>query len=460
MCYTYRPSMLLEGGSSYVRKAETHLIGQISPKEPPSMIIPTIVQYFKKNCDSRGIPAIPNREWMQFIQQHTKDDIRDSLAEYIVVNNIPFPLKEITEHEFRNLFHTFSTRSMLPEYKDFPEVLERYDYRDKYSDMPLGVIDRSHAFNDISDYFQQENRMRCGSSCTDAPMDTWQNQALLAKMNWIFWRAGVMRDSDMDQQAFRAAFRLGTYTATQFKPTVAKALYEKHGAVNVLDTSCGWGDRLAGFYGTPSTQLYVGCDPNPAVFEVYKQQCMAYERLLGGSPILTESTDYFECVGKKTVKIWRKPSEDVDWSLYRDTFDFYFTSPPYFETEKYASDTEKTSDQSWARYDTFTAWKQDFFFKVTQQVWSCIKTDGYMMINIIEPRSRKGTRHNLCDDMVDTFNRFTDAHYLGKIGMRMAARPDAAELKKVFIEPVWVWRKGNPVYPQPEPVASLDSFFT
>ena len=84
--------MLLEGGSSYVRKAETHLIGQISPKEPPSMIIPTIVEYFKKNCDTRGIPAIPNREWMQFIQQHTKDDIRDSLAEYLVTNNIPFPL--------------------------------------------------------------------------------------------------------------------------------------------------------------------------------------------------------------------------------------------------------------------------------------------------------------------------------------------------------------------------------
>jgi hypothetical protein len=151
------------------------------------MIIPTIVEYFKKNCDTRGIPAIPNREWMQFIQQHTKDDIRDSLAEYIVVNNIPFPLKEITEHEFRNLFHTFSTRSMLPEYKDFPEVLERYDYRDKYSDMPLGVIDRSHAFNDISDYFQQENRMKCGSNSCKAPALIWQDRELLAKMNWIFW---------------------------------------------------------------------------------------------------------------------------------------------------------------------------------------------------------------------------------------------------------------------------------
>jgi glycosyltransferase involved in cell wall biosynthesis len=90
-------------------------------------------------------------------------------------------------------------------------------------------------------------------------------------MNWIFWRPGVM-SGDLDEGSFRDSFRLGTYTATQFKPSVAKALYEKHDAVNVLDTSCGWGDRLAGFYATPSTKLYVGCDPNPDVFEVYKKQ--------------------------------------------------------------------------------------------------------------------------------------------------------------------------------------------
>ena len=424
-------------------------------------ITPHIVEYFKKNCDSRGIPFVPHKEWLAFCQQYAKDDIRDSLAEYIITNNIPFPLKEISEHDFRNMFVDFSQRSMLPEYKEFGEVLERYAYRDKYSDLPLGVIDRSHAYNDISDYFQQHNRMKCGSNSCKAPALIWQDQELLAKMNWIFWREGVMGDSDLCEKSFRSSFRLGTYTATQFKPNVAKALYEKHCAVNVLDTSCGWGDRLAGFYGTPCTQLYVGCDPNPDVFEVYKRQCLAYERMLGGSPLLTESQDYFECVGKKTVKIWRKPSEDVDWSLYTDTFDFYFTSPPYFETEIYAADTLQSAEQSWSRYSSFEKWRDDFFFKVTRQVWGCIKTDGYMMINIIEPRSRKGTRYSLCDGMVDTFSAFNDAKYMGKIGMRMAARPDATELKKVFIEPIWVWRKGNPVYIHtPEPAVCLDSFFT
>ena len=41
------------------------------------------------------------------------------------------------------------------------------------------------------------------------------------------------------------SFRLGTYIATQFKPVVAKAIYQMTNAKRVLDTSCGWGDRLA-----------------------------------------------------------------------------------------------------------------------------------------------------------------------------------------------------------------------
>ena len=49
------------------------------------------------------------------------------------------------------------------------------------------------------------------------------------------------------------AFRLGAYIATQFKPVVAKCFYEMTNAKTVLDTSCGWGDRLCGFYATKGT---------------------------------------------------------------------------------------------------------------------------------------------------------------------------------------------------------------
>ena len=52
----------------------------------------------------------------------------------------------------------------------------------------------------------------------------------------------------LKEDTYRMAFRLGAYIATQFKPVVAKCFYEMTNAKTVLDTSCGWGDRLCGFF--------------------------------------------------------------------------------------------------------------------------------------------------------------------------------------------------------------------
>jgi hypothetical protein len=412
------------------------------------MIIPSILTYFDQYKDSRGIPNIPNNDWRAVITQYGKRDIKDSLTEYIIANNLPFPSKEISHAEMAELFDRFSKTSMLNQYKYPSSVFERADYKYKYSDKPLGVIDKSHTYNSVSNYFHQENRMKCGSNQCSSPWDIWHSRKLLDEMNWHFWRLGTLGKSDVCENTFRSAFRIGTYTATQFKPNVAKALYEKHNAKVVLDTSCGWGDRLAGFYATPGTEMYVGCDPNPDVYNTYKTQCFEYEKLLGYHPAIQDYGTHFICVGAKRVIIWNLPSEDVDWSLYENTFDFYFTSPPYYETERYAANHSST--QSWARYPTFEDWKNNFFFRVNKMIWKTLKDSAYMMINIIEPRTSKGTRLNLCDDMVDDILTYPNAYYLGKIGMRMQARPHAivnANKNSIFVEPIWVFRKNDHSYP-------------
>ncbi len=411
------------------------------------MIDPNIIKFLTFHSDSRGIPFIPNQEWKKFILKFNKDDIRESLADYIVINNIPFPSRKISYRELVDLFERFSKTSMMSEYKQFDTVLEKVDYKYSYSDKPLGVIDKSHVYNSVSNYFQQINRMKCSSNLVDSPWDIWHSREKLEKMNWHFWRLGALGESDIDDSAFRSAFRIGTYTATQFKPSVAKALYEKHDAKKILDTSCGWGDRIAGFYATYGTELYVGCDPNPEVYETYKQQCVTYEQLLGSDVKIQDHGHYFVCEGSKKVIIYNLPSEDVVWKQYDNTFDFYFTSPPYYETERYATNNSDT--QSWSRYPSFDSWKNDFFFKVNRIVWDTLKDDAFMMINIIEPRIAKGTRLNLCDDMVEDILTYPNANYLGKIGMRLQARPHAiveAEKNSVFIEPIWVFRKNNNTY--------------
>ena len=62
---------------------------------------------------------------------------------------------------------------------------------------------------------------------------------------------------ELSEKSYISAFRLGTYIATQFKPVVAKAIYDMTNAKTVLDTSCGWGDRLAGFFASDAEEYMV-----------------------------------------------------------------------------------------------------------------------------------------------------------------------------------------------------------
>ena len=58
----------------------------------------------------------------------------------------------------------------------------------------------------------------------------------------------------------------------------------------------------------------------------------------------------------------------------------------------------------------------------------------------------------------EEFKQLKDSNYIGKIGMRMMARPNTTELEQIFIEPVWVFRKGTTEYKTLAP-STLESFF-
>ena len=131
------------------------------------MIIDSIINIFKNNCDERGIPHISNEHWLKIISFYKKEDIKESLAHYIIKNQIPFPTKFIPEERLIDLFIKFYNKSLLDSYFDSEYVDEKFNYKNEYYDKPLGIISGSHSFNDISDYFQQENRMKCGSMISE-----------------------------------------------------------------------------------------------------------------------------------------------------------------------------------------------------------------------------------------------------------------------------------------------------
>ena len=271
-----------------------------------------------------------------------------------------------------------------------------------------------------------------------------------------------------------SAFRLGTYIATQFKPNVAKAIYQMTNAKKVLDTSCGWGDRLAGFYASDAEE-YIGCDPNPRTYGEYYKQIQTYEKLLGNKePKIyagqkTDSTPpYIMIEGKKKVTIFRCGAEDLPWdTIYK--IDCAFTSPPYFSTEEYNKGGEHEEDQSWSKFNEYEKWRDDFYLPVAQHSHESLSDNGFLFVNIMDPKI-KGKRYHSCDELVDSLSDY----FIGQIGMRIMQRPQGnakfktkEELNEfmnmLFIENVWCFKS---IHFSPDldlfrhsRVTTLDNFF-
>ena len=404
------------------------------------------------------LPILTSSHFERLNAEHGKEKMRKHLADYIASERPVFPLKEITINDMKKSFQSLksfdTSKICIPQEQIEKEVFEKYDdYKYSYEKYGLGLVNGASTFNDVSNHFMQDLRLECSSYGFRAPKEVWENGDAYAIWKCLgpIWRGingakKVMIEGkeeliggELSAKSYVSAFRLGTYIATQFKPVVAKAIYDITNAKIVLDTSCGWGDRLAGFY-TSNAKEYIGCDPNPNTFARYMKQVDEYERILGNStPIVKEERDYFTINASKKVTIYRCGAEDLPYNELPQ-IDCAFTSPPYFSTEQYNKGGEHQEDQSWHKFNEYDKWRDDFYLPVAEKTMSISK---FMFVNIMDPKIH-GVRYRSGDELVDKFQD----KFLGQIGMRIMQRPKSDTLfkdekekadfmNKMFIENVW-----------------------
>ena len=409
------------------------------------------------------LPILDNKSFELLNKTYGKEKMRTHLADYIASERPVFPLKEISKDDMRKCFYDlqkFDTSSIcIPNEEIEKEVFEKYDdYKYPYSKYGLGLINGPSTFNDVSNYFMQDLRLECGSYGFEAPKTRWENNDAydIWKCLGPIWRGinGVQKvmiegkeeliGGELNAKSYVSAFRLGTYIATQFKPVVAKAIYDITNAKTVLDTSCGWGDRLAGFFASDAEEYY-GCDPNPNTYQRYQEQISSYNKLLSKP---------------KKVTIWRCGAEDLPYHKLPQ-IDCAFTSPPYFSTEEYNKGGEHEEDQSWAKFNEYDKWRDDFYLPVAEKTMNVSK---FMFVNIMDPKVH-GVRYRSGDELVDKF----EDKFLGQIGMRIMQRPKSDTLfkdeqekadfmNKMFIENVWCFGPQTDLFKNSRK-ATLDEFF-
>jgi len=397
-----------------------------------------LYELLKRSIDQTGLPVMKTNQFLNTIEKYGKEEFRKQLAEFITKEKPSFPFPDFNSENTVSGFRKL-VKADFTDYINISEnhrVIEKYDdYKYSYKDYGLGVIDCPPKFNHVSDSFMNDLRLQCGSYGYKSPVQRWNDgDNLWGAFGPIF--RGVNDKQELNGRIYMMAFRLGTYIATQFKPIVAKTIYEMTNAKTVLDTSMGWGDRLTGFYASNATH-YIGCDPNPNTFARYKDMIKFYDKLTGG---------------KKTTQIYNCGAEDLPWNEINNV-DCAFTSPPYFSTERYNEGGEKEELQSWFKFNEYESWRDNFYLPVSQNSFDSLSDTGVLMVNILDPKV-KGKRYRSGDELVDMLL----PHFMGQIGMRIMQRPQGASVFKdedgnfdkeamdkfmnqIYIENVWYFSK-------------------
>jgi len=414
-----------------------------------------IIQFIKKYADKDGLPLFNEPQWIELNNRFTSleevldpdgtkrtivnnRDVRSSLVKYIVEEKIPFPFRKIDKEQVIDSFFKLCQEPLNVSYPD--AVSSKFVYNRPYNGV---VFDGKPKFNIISDFFHMENRYRCDTKHNVSILESWETGRALFSVLVGFW---TMKYTEMSRTTWNSVLTVSVQVASQFRPAIVKNIINyfdrEHGGVKTyMDMSCGWGDRLAGFYAS-NAERYIGFDPSTKSFPLYLQQKQFYDKLINGSA--------------KIVDLYNLPAEDVNYDQLPE-IDLFFSSPPYFMAERY----ENNPTQSWVRYKTIEDWKQKFLFNVLEKSWGKIKEGGHMLINIsdITTEDRKQRVH-ICDDMCQFLEKMPRCNFLGYYGMKLHRRANAdtvqthldkeelnkracSNQKSVFVEPIWVFRKGD-----------------
>ena len=405
------------------------------------------LEYFDKFLNMEPYLSIDKKEWEHIKNTFDKEDVKESLAKVAMTYEIPYAeisKKDAHRHylKLKGMKHT----DILVEGEWFAREGTEYRYGLSFEGKQQ-YFRRINTGNQSSNYFQQANRWSVDGAVSPGPQRTWENEKFMTS---LMGSAYSLKMDKINRNVLRTMIGLRKYICAQFKPNVSKVIYDKLNSKNVLDFSAGWGDRLAGFYAGETSEYYLGIDPRKENHPIYEEQSEFYDK----------HRSMFE--PNKTSEFICQPAEDVDFTKYKEHFDTVFTSPPYFNVERYSYD----DTQSWVKYKEIDEWNENFLQKTLKNLWCSIKSGGYLLVNIsdVYSNSKWSTERGwleICNPMNDFLSTFTDSEYQGCIGMELAKRPNsggagtaksddyseeslkkAKETKdKTFCEPIWIWRK-------------------
>jgi len=356
-------------------------------------------------------------QWRKLNEKYDPDQIKAMMSRAIVSGKIPFPFEKIDATQSKIDF-----AALLAQPHEEGVAKTRWDSKFHYPGIKkLNVcLLRSNLGKKASNRFTQPHRYKVDHRAIKSGVRAWNEPESHASMLSPLWSISNVKAVTPD--TLRRAIAMRKYLAGQFRPTSARAVYEGFGGGDVLDFSAGWGDRLVGALASPSVTSYLGVDPNPALHPCYRKIVAAHRGQLANPRIKVETL--------------KSGAEDVNYG--RRQFDIVFTSPPYFNVEKYHGE-----GSSWIGCQTQDCWLKKFLLPALANAWQHLKKGGHMLINISDIQANRG-RQVICKPMVSFVQKELGgecAGYMGYemskfVGQQLAERPSG-----IYGEPIFVFAK-------------------
>ena len=313
-----------------------------------------ILNNLGRYCNGRFID-IPMQHWRVLgdeaaLCKERKQEIAGRLAE--VFGRYDAPCPQVSEKRRTSDFELFL---------NLPDEREAVDFG--FGDVEVGAASKWSrlGLRFLNSFGMLESRIQGGHRSSPSLLEAWTDRD---RRTSIMRAALSLKKHLSEATAFESA-SMKIHVPANFRPTAARAIYNDLGnGGTVLDFSAGYGGRFLGFLGS-SCRQYIGIDPNTVLRPSYESMFK-----------WIESNHEHD---KSWEMVW-KPAEDVDYSPWRGKVDLIFTSPPYFDLERYSNETTQSS----ARFPSLSEWLEGFLFETLRRSVRCLKLGGHLALNIAD----------------------------------------------------------------------------
>jgi hypothetical protein len=172
---------------------------------------------------------------------------------------------------------------------------------------------------------------------------------------------------------------------------------------NVYDYSAGYGGRLLGISSSRLGYKYTGIDPNTETFDNLQYLSSLIDEAYG-------RTANLHC--------------DVSENFRPQDVDLAFSSPPYFNLEKYCDE----STQCMVRCTTLDDWFELYVGPTMKNIHSGLNSDGVFATNIADYKSNGNKEYLVVNRWIDTAEQL-GFRYQKVIKMMLNTRPGVGNNK-------------------------------